>query len=135
MDKLITQVPAMGVLLSVGLPLAGMALAGFIVFIELHFKQRRIDKVLETVRHLADRGQPVPANLLDLTDDSLLDPARRARRTPLFGAITTVGAGIGLSLMFSLMGLKFLVGVGALVFCVGLAQLIALRIEARRATA
>jgi hypothetical protein len=124
--------PLLRMLLAVGLPLAGMALAGFIVYIELHFKARRAERVLETLKHLADRGMPAPSNLLDLIDDSLFEPGRRGRRSPWSNAINTVGAGIGLVVMFWLMGLKFLVGVGALVICVGLAQLLAQWVETRR---
>lgn len=127
-----SQSPALGVLVIVGLPLAGMALAAFIVYIDMHFKARRAERVLETLKHLADRGMPAPANLLELIDDSLFDPGRRARRSPWTSAITTIGAGIGLMLMFWLLGLKFLTGIGVLVLCVGVAQVIALWVESRR---
>lgn len=132
MNGFLNESPVFAMLLSVGLPIAGMALAGFIVYIELHFKARRAERVLETLKHLADRGMPAPANLLDLIDDSLFEPGRRGRRSPWTNAINTVGAGIGLVMMFWLMGLKFLVGVGALVICVGVAQLLAQWVETRR---
>jgi hypothetical protein len=99
-----------------------------IVAVALHYRNRRNEALYETVRHLADMGQPVPPELLD-------PPASAAKRseTPLFRAVTLIGVGVGLSAMFALLGLQFLVGIGALLVCIGIAQLIALRIEARRA--
>lgn len=126
MDLLLTQVPAMAVLLTVGLPLAGMVLAGFLTYIVLQARQQRIERVLETIRHLTERGLPVPPNLIELTED------RPSRQSPLFGAMSTLGAGVGLMLMFWMLGMRFLVGVGAMVACIGVAQLIALWLDGRR---
>lgn len=133
MSDFLTDSPVMAAMLTVGLPLAGMALAGFIVYIELHFKHKRAERVLETLKHLADRGLPAPASLLDLVDDSLFESGRRSRRSPWANAINTVGAGVGLVVMFWMIGLKFLIGVGALVICVGVAQLLAQWVETRQA--
>ncbi len=99
-----------------------------IVYIVLQFRQRKAERVLETVKHLADRGLPVPRELLD--------PPRAGAphdisQTARFRAITLLGVGIGLSLMFHLLGLAFLVGIGALLICIGIAQLIAVWIEMR----
>lgn len=116
----------MAVLLTVGLPLAGMVLAGFLTYIVLRERRRRTERVLETIQHLADCGMPVLPNLLDLTED------RPSRQSPLYGALTTLGAGIGLMLMFWMLGLKFLIGIGAMVACIGVAQLAALKLDARR---
>ena len=99
-----------------------------IVYLVLQFRQRKAERVLETVKHLAERGLPVPRELLD--------PPRAAApndisQTARFRAITLLGVGIGLSLMFHLLGLAFLVGIGALLICIGIAQLIAVWIEMR----
>ncbi|MCU0952444.1 MAG: DUF6249 domain-containing protein [Burkholderiaceae bacterium] len=133
MSDFLTESPVLTAMLTVGVPLAGMALAGFIVYIELHFKHKRAERVLQTLQHLADRGMPAPASLLDLVDDSLFESGRRNRRSPWANAINTVGAGVGLVVMFWLLGLKFLTGIGALVICVGLAQLLAQWVETRQA--
>lgn len=119
-------------LLLIGIPFAGVLLAGFIVYSVLRFKHRRIVCVLETMRHFADRGQPVPATLVELIDDSLAVPAVGRRRTPFNSAVTSIGVGIGLMLMFWSMALPELVGIGGFVVCIGAAQLLALAIEARR---
>ena len=127
MHTLLTQVPATSVLLAFGIPLAGIVLAGFIVYITLRFRQERTERVLETIRHLADRGLPAPPNLLELTEGTT-----GTSRSPLYSAITLLGVGVGLMLMFWLLGLKFLIGIGAFLACIAIAQLIALRIERPR---
>lgn len=112
------------------IPLAGMAVGLLsllipvaLVWVVLRFRQIRTERLYETIRHLADRGQPVPPELLD--------PPRRTRAgdTLRFRAITLIGAGLGLSLMFWLLDLRSIAGVGALLVCIGVAQLIALRLD------
>lgn len=103
--------------------LCGLALPVLIVWLVLRNQQRRHQQLLETVRHLADRGMPVPRELLD-------PPQRTAvQGSPMFRAITLVGVGVGLALMFVLLNLAFLAGIGALLVCIGVAQLVALRLE------
>jgi Flp pilus assembly protein TadB len=94
-----------------------------IVFVVLHFRQRQREQLYETVKHFADRGMPVPRELLD--------PPRQPRSavTPRFYAITLIGAGAGLALMFWSLDLLFLLGIGGLVACIGIAQLIAWRLD------
>jgi hypothetical protein len=112
------------------IPLAGMVLAMVsmlfpiaIVFIVMHFRHRRTQQVHDTVKHLADKGLPIPPELLD--------PPRidRVSESARFRAITLLGVGVGLALMFYLLNLKFLIGIGALLLCIGVAQLVALRFE------
>ncbi|RZU02439.1 DUF6249 domain-containing protein [Rivibacter subsaxonicus] len=96
-----------------------------IVWIALQYRQRRNEKLYETVKYLADRGQPVPPELLN--------PPQKPHESPLFRAITLIGVGVGLAVMFKWLGLGWLMGIGALLVCIGVAQLIALRIERNRA--
>ena len=114
------------------IPLAGMVtgviailLPALIVFIVLYYKHQRSEKLFETVRKLAEAGQPVPRELLDPPVES------KPADSPLFRAITLLGVGFGLALMFYVMGFRWLMGVGGLMICIGAAQLLALAIERR----
>jgi hypothetical protein len=109
-------VPVVAILAGVGMPV-------LIVFLVMRFQHLRNQQLFETVRYLADRGQPIPRELLD--------PPRRppVAGSQMFRAITLLGAGVGLALMFHLMNLPLLVGVGALLVCIGAAQLLGLRLE------
>jgi Domain of unknown function (DUF6249) len=109
-------IPILGILAGIVLPIA-------IVAIVMQSQQRQRAALLDTVKHLADRGLPVPAELLD--------PPRRAANhdSPRFRAITLIGVGIGLALMFWMLNLEFLMGIGALLGCIGIAQLIAVRLD------
>ena len=107
-------------------PLAAIALPAVIVFVVLHFRQQRTLQMVEAIKYLSDRGQPIPPELLD-------PPQQQEKEgSPLFQAITLLGVGVGLAIMFYMLGLRFLSGIGALVFCIGAAQLLALWIEGRQ---
>lgn len=116
------------------IPLAGMVvgiiaimLPAVIVFIALYYRHQRTEKLYDTVRQLVEKGLPVPPELLDPPA-----PQRSAKNnSPLFNAVTLIGAGLGLALMFHWMELRWLIGVGAMLVCIGAAQLLALAIERR----
>ena len=115
------------------IPLAGMVvgviailLPAVIVFIALYYRHQRTEKLYDTVRQLVEKGLPVPPELLDPPA-----PKRGVANTPLFNAVTLIGAGLGLALMFYWMELRWLIGVGAMLVCIGAAQLLALAIERR----
>ena len=112
-----------GLLLGLLIPIAAMILVAYLVYLALHFRQQRNDKLMETVQRLADRGQPIPP--------WLLDPPERSN-TPFYGAMTLLGVGVGLMLMFYTMNLAKVMGIGLMVACIGIAQLIALALESRR---
>lgn len=114
------------------IPLAGIALPVLIVFIVLHFRQRQREKLYETVKHFADRGLPVPTELLDPPQPPKTDRVSESAR---FYAITLVGVGVGLALMFWGMELPRLLGIGALVGCIGIAQLVAIGLDRRERSA
>lgn len=106
------------------IPLAGIALPVVIVFVVLYFRDRQRAKLYDAIQHFADRGMPVPRELIDPP------PGRpSALGAPRFWAFTLVGAGLGLVLMFSMMGLAYLMGIGGLLVCIGLAQMFALQLD------
>jgi len=109
------------------IPIVAIVTPIIIVAVVFYFKQRQRQALYETVKHFADRGMPVPRELLDPP------PAQGAPAlgTARFRAITLIGAGAGLALMFWGLELQFLIGIGGLLGCIGLAQLFALKLDAR----
>ena len=120
-------------LLGLVIPIVAIMMPVAIVFIALYFRHQRQVSLHETIKHLADKGMPVPKDLLDPPVPSLHSDAvgGHQRRSPLFGAMTVFGVGVGLMVFFYAMGMGGLWGVGALVATIGVAQLIALAIERR----
>lgn len=100
-----------------------------VVWIVMWFRQQRQDRLFETVRHFADKGLPVPRELIEPP------PAAARSGSALSQALTLVGAGAGISLMFMTMEYPALVGIGALPACIGLGQLVALWVERQRGKA
>lgn len=102
-----------------------------IVFIVLYFRHRRSIETLATVRYLADKGLPVPADLLR---DGKGARAGSDPRSMLVTSLSTLGAGIGLMIFFyTWTPMRFLWGVGALVAIIGAAQLIGLWLTRKQA--
>ena len=119
----LSLVPKLAALL---IPLAGIALPVIIILVVLHYRQQQREKLYEIVKHFADRGLPVPRELLD--------PPRPARGQDVLGnarfrALTLIGTGVGVALMFWLLDLAFLTGIGALLVSIGVAQWIAVRLD------
>jgi hypothetical protein len=110
------------------IPLAGIAFPLVVIFLVLQFRERERNKLHETLRYFADRGMPVPRELLDPPR-----PESKLASAPRFVAFSLVGVGVGIMLMFASMDLMSLIGIGALVVCVGVAQLLALALDARDA--
>lgn len=110
------------------IPLAGIALPLLILWVVLHYRERQRSKLYDTVKYFADRGMPVPRELLDPPQDQ-----RPTLGTPRFRAFTTIGTGLGVALMFAIMDMRFLIGIGGLLVFIGLAQLIALHLDAQDA--
>jgi Domain of unknown function (DUF6249) len=108
------------------IPLAGIAFPLAVLVVVLQFRERQRKQLYDTVKHYADRGMPVPRELLD-------PPRRSSLNTPRYGAFTVIGLGLGLALMFWALELPALTGIGGLLVCVGAAQLIALALDARDA--
>jgi Domain of unknown function (DUF6249) len=108
------------------IPIAGIAAPVVIVFLVLQHRAHGRDKLYETVKHYADRGMPVPRELLE-------PPAPKPAATWRFYALTLIGAGIGVALLFWSLDLVELVGLGGLLVCVGLAQLLGWWLDRRDA--
>jgi hypothetical protein len=100
----------------------GLGMPALVVVLELHFRHKRQQLLHETVERLAERGLPIPPELLD-------PPRRPPPHSRQFAAITLLGVAAGVALMFHMFELPRLMGIGVLLACVGVAQLIALRLE------
>ena len=111
------------------IPIVAILLPVLVVALVLHFKQRQRETLYETVKHFADRGMPVPRELLDPPQPA----GQSVLGTPRSRAFTLIGTGIGLGLLFWFLELKFLIGIGGLLICIGLAQLFALKLDANDA--
>jgi hypothetical protein len=105
------------------IPILGIIAPVVIVFVVLQHRAQMREKMLETAKYFADKGMPIPRELLD--PPSPLGQAANWR----FRAITLIGAGVGLALLFWLLDVLFLTGIGGLLVCVGVAQLIAWRLD------
>lgn len=130
METLLGSAPLTEVLV-LFIPMLGILMPVAMVAIVLHYRHRRSAEVLATVRHLAEKGMPVPAGLLESAG-----PGRRRAdpRSALLIAFTIFGTGIGLIVFFYVWPpIRFLWGIGALVAIVGLAQLIALWLTRKQA--
>lgn len=108
-----TLIPLAGMLVIFGLPLG-------LVGIILYYKHRRARILHETVARLAERGLPVPPELLA--------PARR--RTGLQAGLVLLAMGLGMSLFFFEVGLPW--SIGLIPGLMGAALLLAWKIETSR---
>jgi hypothetical protein len=109
----------MGILVAI----VAILLPAIILYIVLHYRARRTEQLFTLVKQLSEKGLPVPPELID-------PPANPGTSSsPFFRAVTLIGVGVGLAVMFYTFELKELMGIGALLGCIGIAQLIALRIE------
>jgi hypothetical protein len=113
-------------LAGLAIPLAGIAFPVFVIWLVLHFRERQRQQLYDTVKHYADRGMPVPRELLEPPA-----PSRRAINAPRYAAFTLLGVGVGVMLMFWSLELPGLIGIGGLVVCIGVAQLMALALDRR----
>src|SRR5690349_25033833 len=102
-----------GLLVGFGLPVA-------LVAIILFYKHRRQRMIHETIARLAEKGLPVPPQLLD--------PPRRAH-SGLRGGMVLVGLGIGLGVFMNEMHGSW--AIGLIPGLMGVALLVASAIEVR----
>ncbi len=107
-----------------------------VVWLALRHRAQQTERVFGIVKSLAERGLPVPPELIERAMPPGWSDARRlagGRRpaSPLFRAMTLVGLGAGSAAMFWLIDQAWLSGIGALFAGVGVAQLAALAIERR----
>jgi len=114
MDASETLVAMTGMVVVFGLPLV-------LVAIVLLYKHRKLRMTHDTILRLAEKGMPVPPELLD--------PPRRGSQG-LRGGLVLIGLGIGLSLFFLLAGTPAW-SIGFIPMLMGVALLIAWRIESK----
>lgn len=100
------------------IPLGGIVSTIAIVFIVLDFRHRRSQQLHDTVARLADKGLPIPPQLF----------APQAPKSGLRTALTMIGLGLGLMAFFWGEHDGNL-GVGAIPLAIGLAQLVAWKLE------
>jgi hypothetical protein len=100
-------------------PLGGMVSLIAIIVLVLDYRHRRAQQLHDTVTRLAEKGLPVPPELLT-------PPVPKSR---LRGALTLIGLGVGLIALFIAQGDYSNWGVGAVPLAIGLAQLVAWKLE------
>lgn len=97
-------------------------------------KVRRHRELHETIRRLASGGQPIPPELLARAVAGE-DSPRRSTWTPganLRGGAINVGVGLGLMIfLYAMQPAGWIWAVGAIPLCLGLALLVAWRLESR----
>ena len=113
MDSLVAVVAISGIVASFALPLALVALV-------LWYKHRRLRMTHETIARLAEKGLPVPPELLD--------PPQRAQ-AGLRGGLVLVALGIALAFFFWDRGPGW--SIGLIPGLMGAALLVAWKIENR----
>jgi hypothetical protein len=113
MDYAQPIIPVVGILATFGLPL-------LLVVVILVYKHRRNQLQHETILKLAEKGLPVPPELL----------APPQPRSGLRGGLVLVGLGIALSVFFWQHGQEW--SIGLIPGLMGVAMLIAWKIESAR---
>lgn len=107
------------------IPIVAILMPLVIVVLALNFAFRYQERKHKTIVDLLEKGLPVPRELLG-------SPQRTG--SALMRALTLVGTGIGLcAFLAALLGLEHGVwACGLIPLCIGLAQLVALKIEPQR---
>jgi len=113
MDASETLVAMTGMLVGVGLPL-------LLVAIVLYYKHRKLRMTHETIVRLAEKGVPVPPELL---------ASQRSPHSGLRGGLVLIALGIGLSIFFLEKGGTW--SIGLIPGLMGLALLVAWAIETK----
>lgn len=104
-----------GMAVSFGLPVLLVALI-------LYYKHRRLRITHETIARLAEKGLPVPAELLE--------PPPRNQYSGLRGGLVLIALGLGLAVFFLEMGVPW--SIGLIPGLMGVALLISWTIERRK---
>lgn len=116
-------------------PIMALMIPIVAIIMGIQAKMRREQLLHETLRQLADKGQPLPPELLNqLSGDgqASLDAQRRRTNGGLQAGAINVAAGLGLAVMFYLMNPgSWLWAIGCLPGFIGIAMLIVWRVETR----
>ena len=115
MPTSVALIAILGLLVSFGLPLALVALV-------LVYKHRKLRMTHETIARLAEKGLPVPAELIE--------PRRRGQAT-MRGGLMLIGLGLALAAFFAQVGGPW--SIGLIPGLMGGALLLSLAIEKRAA--
>ena len=109
------------------IPVVAILMPIALVLIALTFAQKFQQRKHETIVNLLEKGLPVPPELLR--------SPRREDGSGLMRALTLIGLGVGVSAFLAAMfGAEFgLWATGLIPLSIGVAQLIAIRLESRRA--
>jgi hypothetical protein len=102
----------MGMLVSFGLPL-------LLVAVILYYKHKKLRMTHETIARLAEKGLPVPPELIE--------PPPRSQYSGLRGGLVLIALGVGLAVFFWQMGVPW--SIGLIPGLMGVALLIAWAIE------
>jgi hypothetical protein len=107
------------------IPVCGILMPLGIVVIALNFAQKYQERKHKTIVDLLEKGLPVPRELLR-------SPQRAG--SPLMRALTLVGVGVGVcAFLGAMFGLEHgLWACGLIPLCIGIAQLVALKLEPPR---
>ncbi len=100
-------------------PLFGMVFVIGVVVVVMEYRHRRNRQLHETIARFAEKGLPLPNELFS---------TESAPKSRLFGALTLTGLGVGLMVLFGAQGGDEW-GIGAVPLAVGLAQLLAWKLE------
>lgn len=101
-----------GMMVSFGLPL-------LLVAVILYYKHRKLRITHETIARLAEKGLPVPPELIE--------PPPRSQYSGLRGGLVLIALGLGLAIFFWQMGVPW--SIGLIPGLMGVALLIAWSIE------
>jgi Domain of unknown function (DUF6249) len=112
-------------------PLFGIMLPVVIVGIVFYWRSVNTRQRHDTIARLIEKGLPVPPELLTPQND--LVAGRGGPRSPLRSAFTLLGLGIGLIIFFLAKGGDNW-GIGAIPLAIGLAQLLAWKLERPKPT-
>ena len=113
MEHSVALVAIVGMVAGFGLPLT-------LVAIVLYYKHRKVQMNHETITRLAEKGLPIPPELME--------PPRRGN-AGLRGGLVLVALGIALSVFFAGQGLGW--SIGLIPGLMGVALLIAWKIESK----
>lgn len=103
-------------------PIVAVLTPVLIILVVMHYRYRNMSRLHDTVLGLAEKGIPIPPELL-------VPPSRPKTDLRLYIALTLIGFGIGLIVFFLSSHGEW--GLGAIPLAVGVAQMIAWWVERR----
>ncbi|PRC92362.1 DUF6249 domain-containing protein [Solimicrobium silvestre] len=123
-------VPIVAIIMSIGTPVA-------IVMAILHYKAKRNQMLHETIQQLAQKGLPIPRELLNgvanNSDSNKSDFDNPGKKSALSKGIILIAIGIGMSIMFYVLPdrINNAWGVGMIPLLMGIGYLLIWKLENR----